>query len=275
MELVCCPLYSGSSGNAFYVEYGDTRILVDCGKSGKQTEEALNYIGVKPDQLSGILVTHEHRDHIGGIGVMSRKYHLPVYATERTWEAIGDKVGSFARGMQRIFSRDEDFYLGRLGVAPFATSHDAAEPCGFRLIGGNTSVAVATDLGYMPKETIETLSGVDMVLLESNHDPALVQCNEHYTRALKDRILGRRGHLSNQDCADAILALADKGVRYFILGHLSHENNRPELAMQTSVCRLELEGVEPGKDVFLDLAWRDRVGNRYRISADHAWQCVS
>ncbi len=266
MEMVCCSLYSGSSGNAFYIGCGDTQLLIDCGKSGRQTEEALRFLGVEPDALTGILVTHEHRDHIAGIGVMSRKYHIPVYATEKTWAAIGDKVGAFPRGMQRVFERESDFYIGGLGIVPFPVSHDAADPCGFRVYDGAVSVALATDFGFFSKEMLLALSGADVILLESNHDPDMVWANPHYTYALKQRILGRRGHMSNADSAEALMALADKGTRHFILGHMSQENNTPNLALLTSETRAELDGLENGRDLWIDRAWRERVGNLYRLN---------
>lgn len=265
MEMTFCPLYSGSSGNCLYVEYGETRVLVDAGKSGKAIAEALAYIGVQPEKLSGILITHEHNDHIQGAGVLSRRYHLPVYATAGTWEAMSGKLGLMPGELRRVFDKTQDFYVGQLGVAPFAIPHDAADPVGFRLWGGQASVATATDLGYFSATVRDAVSGSDLVLLESNHDPDLLRQNPHYSAALKRRILGRYGHLSNQACAEALVQLAATGVKNVILGHLSGENNRPELALSTSENYAELEGLRLGEDLHLDLAWRDRVGGVYTL----------
>lgn len=166
MEMKCCPLYSGSSGNSFYCEYGDTRVLVDAGRTGRMIGDALQYIGVDPATLTAILVTHEHSDHISGVGVLSRRYKLPVYATQDTWTAMeGKKLGEFPAGTKRVLRSDEDLYIGQLGVVPFSIPHDAADPVGYRLWGGKVSAAVCTDLGYMPQRILDALSGTDLVLL--------------------------------------------------------------------------------------------------------------
>ena len=234
MQMIFCPLYSGSSGNALFVQAGNTRLLIDAGKSGKCIREALLSIGVEPATLNAILVTHEHSDHIAGVGVLCRKYHIPVLANAPTWNAMARKVGEIPPGMRLTFDSHSDFYLGDIGVAPFLIPHDAAEPVGFRLYHGALSISTATDLGRFTKALREQLSGSNLVLLESNHDPDMLRRNEHYSAALKERILGNRGHLSNAACADAVIQLAQTGVKQIILGHLSGENNLPELALATS-----------------------------------------
>lgn len=268
MDLIFCPLYSGSSGNALFVQYGGTRLLVDAGKPGRTVEDALRFIGVEPESLNGILLTHEHSDHISGVGVLSRRWKLPVYATPGTWRGIGSKIGKLPDGMKRTFDRDADFYVGDLGVTPFAIPHDAAEPCGFRLWGGGASLSIATDLGCFPERVRDAIAGSDLVLLESNHDPDMLKRNDHYSAALKRRILGNHGHLSNETCSEALVTLVERGTQNIILGHLSGENNTPQLALDTSESRAELEGMELGKDVCIDLAWRDRVGGVYTIRRD-------
>lgn len=265
MDMIFCPLYSGSSGNALFVQYGGTRLLIDAGKPGKTLEEALRQIGVAPDSIDAMLVTHEHSDHIAGVGVMCRRYHLPVYASEGTWAAMDGKVGSIPAGCRRTFDADSDFYLGDIGVTPFRIPHDAAEPVGYRLWGGSVSIATATDLGHFPRRVRDAIAGSSLVLLESNHDPDMLRMNGHYSAALKQRILGDHGHLSNDACADALIQLANTGVRHVILGHLSGENNLPELALSTSQARAEREGLRPGIDMTLDLAWRDHVGSVYTL----------
>ena len=265
MPMYFCPLYSGSSGNALYVQYENTRLLIDAGKSGRTIEDALRFIGVEPSQLSAILVTHEHSDHIQGVGILSRRYHLPVYATPGTWRGIGSKCGAFAPGLKRSFDRDQDFYVGDIGVVPFAIPHDAAEPCGFRLWGGEVSISTATDLGCFQQRVLQAIQGSDLVLLESNHDPDMLRSNDHYSTLLKQRILGNHGHLSNDSCAEAVVQLVEKGTHNILLGHLSGENNTPELALRTSENRAEIEGMVLGQDVCIDLAWRDRVGGVYTL----------
>ena len=265
MQMIFCPLFSGSSGNALFVQAGQTRLLIDAGKSGKCVREALQSIGVDPATLNAILVTHEHSDHIAGVGVLCRKYRIPVLANAPTWNAMARKVGEIPPGMRLTFDSHSDFYLGDIGVAPFLIPHDAAEPVGFRLYHGSMSIATATDLGRFTKAVKEQLSGSNLVLLESNHDPDMLRRNEHYSAALKERILGNRGHLSNEACADAVIQLAQTGVKQIVLGHLSGENNLPELALATSTQRAEQEGMTLGRDVSLDLALRDTVGAVYTL----------
>ncbi len=265
MEMTFCPLYSGSSGNALFVQAGQTRVLIDAGKSGKMLTDALRLIGVEPETLDAILITHEHSDHIAGAGVMARKYHIPVYATEGTWTAMDRKLGAVAPELRCTFDRSQDFYLGQLGVAPFAIPHDAAEPVGYRLWCGSVSIATATDLGYFSKSVRDAVAGSSLVLLESNHDPDMLLQNPHYSAHLKQRILSNKGHLSNESCANALVQLVESGVHNVILGHLSGENNLPELALQTSENRAEEAGIRLGYDLSLDLAWRDRVGGVYTL----------
>ena len=265
MRFTFCPLYSGSSGNALLIAAGDTRVLIDAGMTGKAIEQALRQIGVLPETLNGIAVTHEHSDHVKGVGILSRKYHVPVYANERTWNAMARAVGDIAPGNRRVFFDEEDFYIGDLALFPFSIPHDAADPVGYRVYYGGRSVATATDMGYVKKSVLKTLAGVDVLLLESNHDPDLLMHNPHYSLYLKQRILGNHGHLSNLASAEGLLELMNTGVKDVILGHLSGENNTPELAMATHTERLSREGVRVGEDVRLSVAWRDRVSRKYEI----------
>lgn len=263
MRMTFCPLFSGSSGNAAFVEAGNTRILVDAGLSGKAIVEALSAVKVLPETLSGIVITHEHSDHVKGAGILSRKYRIPIYANEQTWNAMAKQIGDVWPGQRRIFETDADFYIGDLGISTFSIPHDAAGPVGYRIFAGGHSVATATDMGYLTKDVLKRISGSDIVLLESNHDPDMLMQNPHYSAALKKRILGRLGHLSNESCAQGILKLAETGVRNVVLGHLSAENNTPELAMDTAVRAAEEAGLVLGRDLHIDMAWRDRVSNQY------------
>lgn len=265
MRITFCPLFSGSSGNALYISAGETRILIDAGVAGKAVEEALRTIGVLPEMLTGIAVTHEHSDHVKGVGILSRKYHIPIYANEGTWNGMARSVGEIPRGCRRVFETDGDFYIGDLSLRPFAIPHDAADPVGFRVFCGGHSVATATDIGHMTKDILNMLSGTEVLLLESNHDPELVRQNPHYPVRLKQRILGNKGHLSNQASAEALLTLYESGVRQVLLGHLSGENNTPELAMDTAVDRLSREGVRLSEEIGLGVAWRDRVSRKFEI----------
>jgi len=260
-----CPLFSGSSGNALYVEYGETRLLIDAGKNCKTITEAMRDIGADPADLTAILITHEHSDHISGVDVLSRRYHLPVYATRGTWREMAKKTEKLDPASRIEIDRESDFYVGGLCVQPFSIPHDAADPVGYRLFGGGISISTATDIGHMTNRILDTIAGSDLILLESNHDPEMVRRNEHYAGWLKRRILGTRGHLSNEDCAEALVRLVDRGTRNVLLGHLSGENNTPSLARHVSEDRITREGIELGRDLYLDVALRDTVGDVYTL----------
>lgn len=265
MAIQFCSLGSGSCGNATYICAGGARILVDAGLTGKAAAQALMKLNVLPETLNAILVTHEHVDHVRGVGVLSRRYRVPVYANAPTWEAMGRLVGEVPPPLRRVFQTGEDFFVGDLSVLPFPIPHDTVEPVAFRVFHGGLSVAVATDMGRVSGKVLRHLSGTDLVLLESNHDPDMLLHNERYTASLKQRIMGNYGHLSNAACAAALLRLFESGVRHALLGHLSQDNNTPELAMRTVEEELIHNGVHPGRDIFLDMAWRDRMGELYTI----------
>lgn len=265
MSLEVCSLFSGSSGNATYMASGDTRVLIDAGLSGRMIMQALEAIKVLPETLSAILVSHEHLDHIKGVGVLSRKYRIPVYANEATWEKMHRQVGEIAPGYRRVFETDSDFYVGSLAVMPISVSHDAADPVAFRVYASGRSASVATDMGVVSKKVMTRLAGSDFLILESNHDEDMLRHNGRYSDALKRRILGSRGHLSNDSCGKALLSLYETGVGTVMLGHLSEENNTPELAMRTVSEMLVRQGLRPGIDVLLEMTWRDHAGGYYRV----------
>ncbi|NLC32960.1 MAG: MBL fold metallo-hydrolase [Clostridiales bacterium] len=265
MKIEFCSLSSGSGGNATYISAGNTRILIDAGLSGKTVTAALNSIGVLPESLNAILVTHEHIDHVKGVGILSRKYHIPVYANENTWNRMSKSVGEVPLGMHRIFETDNDFYIDDLSVMPIAIQHDSAEPVAFRVFAGGRSVAVATDMGVISKRVIQQLSGVDLLLLESNHDIEMLRQNQRYSESLKRRILGNKGHLSNDSCSLALMSLYETGVKHVLLGHLSEDNNTPELAMHAVSTALSDQGLKTGSDIFLEMTWRDRTSGFYTI----------
>ncbi len=265
MSLIFCPMYSGSSGNSLFLQAGNTRLLIDAGLSAKSIVSALDLLDVCPADLDGILITHEHSDHIRGAGAMSRKFNLPVYASEGTWQAMAAKLGDVASKNQRIFTANEDFYVRDIGVMPFSIPHDAADPVGFSLMYQGRKVSTATDLGHIQPQWMRAVAGSDILLLESNHDLRMLEAGR-YPQYLKSRIRGRKGHLSNDDCGKALCALAASGVRTCILGHLSEENNLPELAYQTVRDALGTERIQCGVDFCLDIAWRDRIGNVYTIA---------
>ncbi len=263
MKLTFCPLFSGSGGNAIYVSAGDTRILIDAGMPGRVVENALRSIDVLPETLTAIAITHEHTDHTKGAGILSRKYHIPIYANERTFEAMYKTVGEIPRWDRRYFETGEDFYINDLALLPFPISHDAAEPVGYRIFCGGASVAVATDMGKMTRRVFDALCGTQVMVLESNYDPTLLMQNERYPLHLKQRIRSTLGHLSNEDSAKCLLALHREGLQHVLLGHLSEHNNTPELALSTAVEALQQAGVCVNEDITVDIAWRDRVSRMF------------
>ncbi|MDR0929553.1 MAG: MBL fold metallo-hydrolase [Oscillospiraceae bacterium] len=262
MSFCFCPLRSGSGGNALFVQAGRARVLVDAGLSGKKIECALGEIGIAPETLTGIIISHEHSDHIQGAGVLSRRYDLPLYATEGTWRAMGDQ--RVADKNRRVFAVGEDFFIRDLAIAPFAIPHDAAEPVGFSLLHAGRKICIATDLGHIAPGWTQALRGADLVLLEANHDPDRLRASIRYSAHLKARILGRQGHLSNGDCGQVLVQLAQSGLRHAILGHMSEETNTPELAFDTVSAALQEAGVRP-QDMRVDLAYRDRTGGLYEV----------
>ena len=237
-----CPLCSGSSGNATYIEAGGARLLIDAGLSCKRITELLSRIDVAPDSLSAILITHEHVDHVRGVNVLSKKYDLPVYANAETWSMLKDVLKDVAPKNMCVFETNRDFYLNGLRILPFPVSHDAVRCVGYTVSDGVRKVAVCTDLGHVDARILDVLSGSDLILFEANHDVDMLMAGS-YPYLLKRRILSGSGHMNNEDCALAIIDLYRRGVRNVILGHLSRENNDPALAMVTVQSLLEQAGI--------------------------------
>lgn len=258
-----CSIASGSSGNCIYVGSDHTHLLVDTGISKKRIDEGLHTLGMKGEELAGILITHEHSDHIQGLGVFSRKYGIPVYATKGTLKGIREykSLGKMPDGLLREIEIDKDFLLGDLTIRPFAISHDAYQPSGYRIACGNRSVAVATDLGIYDDYTVENLKGLDAVLLEANHDIHMLEVGP-YPYPLKRRVMGDKGHLSNEVSGRLLCDILHDNLKQVVLGHLSKENNYAELAYET--VKLEVTvGDNPyrGEDIPLMVARRDAVSD--------------
>ncbi|MBR4769138.1 MAG: MBL fold metallo-hydrolase [Lachnospiraceae bacterium] len=249
---------SGSNGNCIYLGDGDTHVLIDCGISCKRVTEGLLSLGVTTESLSGILITHEHWDHIQGLFVFA-KNGCPIYATEETISMIryADKKHQIPDDLYRPVEPGEPFQIGTFSALPVPTHHDAANPVSYRISTPSGSFGVLTDTGHTDCVMTDAFSGLTALLLESNHDVRMLEVGR-YPYALKRRILGRNGHLSNESAAAFVKETAGQTLKLLILGHLSEENNLPELA------RLETENVldaieEERKDPNLRLV----VASRY------------
>ena len=228
-----CSLYSGSSGNCSFVQTNNTKILIDAGESSKKIGEALESINVDPSSIDAILITHEHSDHVKGLSVFSKKFQIPVYANLETWNAMPKHKEKIDENNIHVFTFDK-FTIGDIEVKPFSIPHDAANPCGFNLYHDNKKMSIATDIGHMNKDVISNLTNSSFMLLEANYEPEILKCSS-YPYLLKERIKGPNGHLSNSDAGKTISYLMNYGLNNVMLGHLSKENNFPELAYKTVV----------------------------------------
>ncbi len=265
--LELCSIASGSSGNCICVGSDECHILIDAGISGKRIEQGLNAIDLNSRELQGIFITHEHIDHIAGLGVMARRYALPMYATAGTIEAIKhtSSVGKIDPELFHVIVPRKDFAVGDLTVTPLPISHDAAEPVAYRIKNKNHSCAVVTDLGTYNEEIVEQLQGLDMLLLEANHDIHMLEVGG-YPYYLKRRIAGERGHLSNESAGKLLCQVLHDNMKAVLLGHLSKENNYAELARETVKLEVQLGDTpyEPG-DFPISVASRDEISPCIRI----------
>ena len=262
-----CSIASGSSGNCIYVGSECAHVLIDIGISGKKMEQGLNSLDLTGRDIDGILITHEHSDHIKGLGVIARKYGIPIYATGGTVDAMlrCGFLGKIPEGIFREIREDQTFEIKDLKINPFTISHDAAQPVGYRLECRESSVGIATDLGKYNDYIIENLQNLDALLLEANHDIRMLQVGK-YPYYLKQRILGDRGHLSNENAGRLLCRLLHDNMKAVFLGHLSRENNYEELAYET-VCSEVTLGDNPykSKDFKIQVAKRDFVSEAVTI----------
>ena len=230
-------LYSGSSGNCLFIQTSNTKILIDAGESSKKISNALSSINIDPNNIDAILITHEHSDHVKGLGTFSKKYDIPVYANSKTWDAMSEQSSKISDKNIKKFTIEENFEIGDLKIHPFKIPHDAANPCGFNIFYNNQKLSIATDIGHMTASIARKLEDSSFILLESNYDPQILKCSA-YPYTLKQRIAGPNGHLPNIDAGKTISYLMNSGLKEVMLGHLSKENNFPELAYQTVVNEL-------------------------------------
>ncbi len=250
MSLHFSVLASGSTGNAIYVATEEHSLLIDAGLSGKKMQELFNGIGRKIENLSGILVTHEHSDHIKGLGVLARKYKLPIYANEKTWKAMDGLVGLIPTEQKFNFELEQVKTFGGLDVQSFGVSHDAAEPMFYSFHDGDKKVVVITDTGYVSDRVKGIISDADAYVFESNHDVQMLQMG-HYPWSIKRRILSDVGHVSNEDAALAMADVMGDKTKRIYLAHLSKDNNMKDLARMSVQQTLATRGVIVGEQVEL------------------------
>jgi phosphoribosyl 1,2-cyclic phosphodiesterase len=225
-------LSSGSTGNATIVANGDTKLLIDAGLSAKKIEQLLADRETSASELDAILVTHEHADHIKGLGALARKYDLPIYANEKTWEELNKQIGEIAEDRRKVLQTGEMIDFGTLKVESFGISHDAAEPVGYIFYEGDRKLSMATDLGYMSSKVKDKIMDSDVLVLESNHDVEMLRMGR-YPWNIKRRILSDVGHLSNEAAGEALCEVMTGKTKRVYLAHLSRDHNMMDLAKLT------------------------------------------
>ena len=256
-----CSIASGSSGNCIYVGNDNTHLLIDAGISKKRIEAGLDVLNVKGEEITGILITHEHVDHIQGLGVFSRKFEIPIYGTKGTIDGIRkcSTLGKMPEGLFHEINTDEDFILGDIRIRAFNISHDANEPSGYRMENNEKAVAVATDLGKYDDYIVSNLKDLNAIVLEANHDIHMLEVGP-YPYPLKRRVMGDKGHLSNELSGRLLCDILHDNLKHVVLGHLSKENNYEELAYETVKLEVTM-GNNPykGEDIPIMVAKRDTV----------------
>ena len=247
-------LCSGSSGNSSLLQTDNSKILIDAGGSAKRITEALSSVNVDISSIDAIIVTHEHIDHIQSLGTISKKYNIPVYANIETWNSMPEQKLKILEENQKTFIVNTEFEIKDVLLKPFSIPHDAANPCGFSFFHDEKKASIATDLGHITPEIMDNLSRSKFILLEANYDPNILKCSR-YPYPLKLRISGPEGHLSNETCGKVVSKLIPTGLSNVLLGHLSKENNFPELAYKT-VAEEVLPKLNNDSDISLGVAKR-------------------
>ncbi len=251
-------LISGSSGNASLIKNENTTILIDCGLSAKRLIELLDNLDISAADIDAILITHEHSDHIIGAGVMSRRFNIPVYATEKTHLTMN--IGPIKDYNTKVVSSQTPFEIGNVTITPFKISHDAADPVGYSFSVCNTKYSIVTDTGIITDSIVQAVSGSEFVMLEANHDIDMLMYGE-YPFNLKKRIASDIGHMSNDYAALTAIKLLESNTKSIMLSHLSNNNNTPDIAYKTVESALLKHGAKIGDDIRLCVANRYEVTN--------------
>ena len=243
-------LASGSTGNAIFIESGEHSFLVDAGLSGKQMESLFENIDRKMSDLTGILVTHEHSDHIKGVGIVARKYKLPIYANAKTWQAMSPLIGEIPTEQKFQFDMETVKTFGNLSIESFGVSHDAAEPMFYIFHQGEKKLVLITDTGYVSDRMKGIISNADSYVFESNHDVQMLRMGK-YPWNIKRRILSDVGHVCNEDAAIAMSEVVGDRTKHIYLAHLSLDNNMKDLARMSVSQTLESRGIGLGEQLNL------------------------
>lgn len=250
-----CSLASGSSGNSLYVETEKSKFLIDAGLSGVAIQKLLQSIGVKAQDLDFIMVTHEHSDHSKGVGVLSRRFNLPILANYQTWLAMDKTIGKIKEENIYVFKSDSDLEVRDLDIHPMSIYHDSVEAVGYVIESNNKKLTVLTDTGFVSEEMKDKIKGSDLYYLEANHDPKMLEIGP-YPPILKKRVRGLKGHLSNIDCGKILGEMLTGMGESVLLSHLSEENNTPELAYSTVIDYLSSLGLDTKTDAVIEVAGR-------------------
>lgn len=262
MSLEVCVLASGSSGNCIYIASDKTRVLIDAGLSAKQIALRLEQIGVVPESINGICISHEHGDHIAGIRVLQKRHGIPVYSNAGTLTGIMRQPKAHEIAV-KVFQTGSAFEIGDISIEPFSVPHDAYEPVGFRLTAGKTSVGSVTDLGMITALVRDKLRGCKAIVLEANHDEDLLR-EALRPWPLKQRIRSRQGHLSNIDAARLISESATEHLEHVFLAHLSSDCNTPDTAIRTVASQLRLDGLG---HINLEISHASRISSVWKAGA--------
>lgn len=254
-------LSSGSDGNITYIESDNKKILLDVGLSCSETTKRLAQIGVTPNEIDGIILSHEHSDHTKGVDIFSGKYNTPVYAGEDVWVNLDDKFKKVKEENRRIF--EGEFEFSDLLITPVEVPHDV-KCYGFTFSQNQRKVGVVTDIGHMTDQVLRTIQGSDIVYLEANYDRKMLMNGNKYPLSLKRRIDGPYGHLSNDDSGDVVGFLASHGTKQIVLAHLSKENNSPDLAYNYISNKINSCGIVEGRDIHIDVA-STNIGNFFKL----------
>ncbi|WXR62782.1 MBL fold metallo-hydrolase [Peptostreptococcaceae bacterium AGR-M142] len=264
MKFKYASISSGSCGNCHYINYKDTSLLVDSGLSGKKTQENLNSLNIDPKSINAILITHEHKDHIKGAGILSRRFDLPIYANEKTWSAMEKDLGKINDKNIKIINKNNKFNIEDIEIKSFEINHDAIDPVGYTFFNGKDKIGFITDVGLITDHVKENILGSKLVVLESNHDEEMLKIGP-YPYYLKKRVLSKLGHLSNTQAGNFAAELVKAGAKNILLAHLSGENNFPALAFETVKQILFEKGIKVNEDFSMAVLKRQESSCLYEI----------